>query len=70
MSARYASSSRGRGKREQAECAQRQHRRFGRGRLRIPPTVGDAMDVDIDSDRRLAAGNAQHQIGALRPDAG
>lgn len=36
----------------------------------ISPTVGHAVDMDIDTDTRLTAGDGQHQIGALGTDAG
>src|SRR3712207_8212502 len=35
----------------------------------VTPTVRDAVDVDVDADPRLAAGDAERQVRALRPDA-
>src|SRR5262249_20154028 len=35
----------------------------------VAPAVDDAVDVDVDADTRLVAGDPHHQIGALRSDA-
>ena len=38
-------------------------------RVGLAVAVGDAVDVDIDADARLAAGDAEHEVGALGADA-
>ena len=45
------------------------HGLFGRAGLDIAPTIGDAMHMDIDADRGLAASDAQGEIRALRANA-
>ena len=46
-----------------------QHRAF-RGALGyIAPAVADAMDMDIDSDKRLLTRNAQDQVSAFGTNA-
>src|SRR5262245_60602780 len=42
---------------------------LGRSRPDVSPAVGDAMNVYVDSDARLTAGDSQHEVGAFRPDA-
>src|SRR6266571_7334405 len=48
---------------------ERAHRFFRCPCLDVAPAVGDAVDVDINGDPRLAAGDAEHQMGALGADA-
>jgi hypothetical protein len=40
-----------------------------RSRPDVSPAVGDAMNVYVDADARLTAGDSQHEVGAFRPDA-
>ena len=46
------------------------HRLFRGSCRHVTPAISDPMHVDIDADPRLAAGNAERQVGALDPDAG
>src|SRR5205809_4354211 len=48
---------------------ERGHRLLRSPRLDVAPAVGDAVDVDIDADAELAAGDTEHQVGALGADA-
>ena len=42
---------------------------LGRSRVDVPPAVGNAMNVYVDADVGLVAGDSQRQVGAFRPDA-
>ena len=42
---------------------------LGCSRPDVSPAVGDAMNVYVDADARLTAGDSQHEVGAFRPDA-
>jgi hypothetical protein len=42
---------------------------FGRLGGYVAPPVGDSMDVDVNADARLAAGDPEHQIRTLGADA-
>jgi hypothetical protein len=42
---------------------------LGRSRTNVSPAVGDAMNVYVDADARLTAGDSKHEVGAFRPDA-
>ena len=45
------------------------HRFLGRLRVDVAPAIRDAVDVDVDADARLAAGDAEHEVRAFRADA-
>lgn len=45
------------------------HRLFGRRGVDISPAIDDAMNMNIDADIRLIAGDSQNQAGALGTDA-
>src|SRR6185437_1765374 len=45
------------------------HRLFRCSRRDHAPPVRDAVDMNVDADRRPAAGNAEREIGALGADA-
>src|SRR5262245_22149508 len=42
---------------------------FGRSRRNVSPSIGDAMNVYVDADARLIAGDSQREVCAFRPDA-
>ena len=42
---------------------------LGRSRPDVSPAVGDTMNVYVDADARLVAGDSKHEVGAFRPDA-
>src|SRR5574341_1043219 len=44
---------------------QRERRPLWSGRGHVAPAIRDAVNVDIHSNARLAAGNTHHQVGAL-----
>jgi hypothetical protein len=47
----------------------KRHRGLFRGwGVDIPPAIRDAVNMDIDGDPRLIAGNAEHEVSALRAD--
>src|SRR5215470_10355742 len=43
-----------------------QHRAFRSALRHVAPAVGDAMDMDIDSNRRLLTRNAQDHVSTFR----
>ena len=40
---------------------------LGRSSPDVSPAVGDAMNVYVDADSGLTAGDSQHEVGAFRP---
>src|SRR5690242_21394877 len=47
---------------------EREHRLLRRRGGDVAPTVRNPPDVHVDTDARLAAGDAEREIRALRPD--
>ncbi len=45
-------------------------RLFRRRCVHIPPAISDTVNMDIDTDARLIASDAEHEVGALRADTG
>ncbi len=47
---------------------QRLHRAFGRPGADISPPIADPVNVDVDADPLLIAGDSESKVGALRPN--